>query len=314
MIDEFERWCLFCDFELHAVGDRPPQPLLTDYVDALMSMVDADEAKRVFENDNRVSRIASAKVVQLPNGSDALAMVITLGDRRGADPGFIHFDGGQTHDAEKFEGEVKGVSAHCVLSLEQDPQSTGRYRFLLEEARGLGRTPVTRLLGAILKRISSDRGDRYVNPQTGRQNRLRPVVEVHPRRSKAIADALDEGNFLPVELLDTSSVPVFDEMPEYQVRRHLISVKVKPAPGRSIREAISDLATTARDNGFDRMRVSWRLPGQHRGGVSEMSTDLADIGTAMFAHRELVHVESGLTECVGELNDEFVGEMANKFG
>jgi len=240
-------------------------------------------------------------------------MLITLGDRRGADPAFIHFDDGSARDAEKMEGEVKGVSAHCVLSLLPDPQAVGRFRMFLEETRGIGRTPVTRLIGAVLTNIAEDRGERYVNPRTGRQNKYRPIVEVHPRRSREMAQALDEGAFLPVELFDTSPVPAFDENPEYEVRRHVLTVKVRPAPGRTYRQAVSDLAATARDNGYDRMRVSWRIPGQRRGGTSEMATDLADLGTALFAHREMVHIEAGLTECAGALSDEFVEAMAAKF-
>lgn len=313
MVDVYDRWCLFCDFEVHAPGEGAPQPILDDYVDPLIAMAEAGAAKRVFENENRVTRIASARRVTLPDGSAALAMLITLGDRRGADPGFIHFDEGVARDAEKLDGEVKGVSSHCVLSLVQDPQAVGRFRMLLEETRGIGRTPMTRLLGAVLTTIAEDRGERYINPRTGRQNKFRPIVEVHPRRSREMAEALDEGSFLPVDLFDTSAVPAFDENPEYEVRRHVLSVKVKPAPGRTYRQAVSDLAATARDNGYDRMRVSWRLPGQHRGGSSEMSTDLADLGTALFAHRELVHIENGLTECASALSDEFVQAMMAEF-
>ncbi|GEM_PF-2274442 len=313
MVDSFDRWCLFCDFEIHAPGEGAPQPDLNDYVDELIALAQSGEAKRIFENDNRVTRIAEAQRVNLPDGSPALAMLITLGDRRGANPSFIHFEDGAARDAERLDGEVKGASAHCILSLTQDPQAVGRYRMLVEEIQGIGRTPITRLIGSVLTKIAEDAGDRYVNPRTGRQNKYRPVVEVHPRRSREMADALDDGAFLPVELFDTSPVPTFDENPEYNVRRHLLVVKVKPAPGRTFRESLSDLAAAAAGLGYSRMRVSWRLPGEKKGGSSEMNTDLADVGTALFAHRELVHVENELTECAPSLHDEFVEAMRLKF-
>jgi hypothetical protein len=44
-----------------------------------------------------------------------------------------------------------------------------------------------------------------------------------------------------------------------------------------------------------------------------MSTDLADLGTALFAHRELVHIDHGLTECASALSDEFVEAMSAEF-
>jgi hypothetical protein len=310
MVDSLNRWCLFCDLEVHPSAEHAPQPILSDYVDDLIALVDRGEAKRVFENETRITRIAAAREIKLNDDSPALAMLITLGDRRGSDPTFIHFDEGVARDPEKLEGEVRGVSAHVVIRLTGDPDAVGRYRMLIEEIRGIGRTPVTRLLASCLKEVAENRGDRFRNPTTNRMNAYRPIIEVHPRRSKAMADALDDGAFLPVDLLDTSPVPEFDENPEYSVRRHLLSVKVKPAPGRTIRQAMQDLAATARDNGYDRMRVSWRNPGEQRGGTSEMNTDLADVGTALFAHREVVVVQNPMTDCAAAINDEFVEAMA----
>lgn len=313
MVDSFDRWCLFCDFEVHASAADAPTPVLDDYVDDIVAWAARGEAKRIFENESRVTRIAEARRVNLEDGSPAVAMLITLGDRRGADPAFIHFENGQARDAEKQEGEVKGVSAHCIIRLTEDQDAGGRYRMFLEEIRGIGRTPVTRLLSTVLREIATDRGERFRNPQTNRMNAYRPVVEVHPRRSREMAAALDTGSFLPVELLDTRPIPAFDENPEYQVRRHQLTVKVRPQAGRTFRQAVSDLAALAHQQGYSHMRVSWRLPGEHRGGSSEMRTDLADIGTALFAHRELVHVENGLSECSPELNDEFVDAMIAQF-
>lgn len=310
MVDSLSRWCLFCDLEVHPSTEHAPQPLLQDYVEDLIALTDRGEAKRVFENETRVTRIAQAREITLPDGGQALAMLITLGDRRGSDPTFIHFEEGIARDPEKLAGEVRGVSAHVLVRLTQDDEAVGRYRMLLEEIRGIGRTPVTRLLAACLKEVSETRGDQFRNPTTNRMNAYRPIIEVHPRRSKAMADALDGGAFLPVELLDTSPVPVFDEHPEYSVRRHLLSVKVKPAPGRTVREAMQDLAAMASANGYDRMRVTWRNPGEQRGGTSEMNTDLADVGTALFAHREVIDVENPMTDCAPTINNEFLEAMA----
>ncbi|HEX7822776.1 MAG TPA: hypothetical protein VF463_19410 [Sphingobium sp.] len=280
----------------------------------MIAMAERGDAKRIFENDNRVTRIAKARRITLADGTPALAMLITLGDRRGANPSFINFEDGNARDPEKLEGEVKGASAHYIIRLVQDDDAApGRYRMLLEEMHGLGRTPITRLLGTVLKDASKEREDQFRNPETNRINSFRPVVEVYPRRSQEMAAALDGGTFLPVELHDTRRVPAFDENPEYQVRRHLLTVKVKPAPGRTFKEALSDLADKANSEGYSMMRVSWRLPGEKRGGSSEMRTDLADIGTAMFAHRELVHFNTALSECAGNLHDEFTDAMAALF-
>lgn len=278
-MDSFDRWCLFCDFDIRPAPEIAPMPILDDYVDAIIALAEAGGAKRVFEHDNRITRIAHAKRTNLADGSRALAMVITLGDKRGADPAFIHYDEGQARVADKQPGEVKGFSAHCMIKLAPEAGNPGRHKMLLEEVHGIGRTPVTRLLGSVLKEIAKDRGEQFQNPKTKRMNNCRPVVEIHPLRSKEMAEALDDAALFPVELFDTRPVPHFDEHPEFQVRRHQLTIKVKPEPGRTVKQAVSDLAALANQEGYAHMRVSWRLPGDMRGGSAEMQTDLADIGT-----------------------------------
>jgi len=66
-----------------------------------------------------------------------------------------------------------------------------------------------------------------------------------------MAEASDGGFFQPVDLFrqldffDTSVVPAFDESPNYDVRQHVLSVKVRPVPGQTDRQAVTDLAATA---------------------------------------------------------------------
>ncbi|WP_156025099.1 hypothetical protein [Sphingomonas phyllosphaerae] len=313
MVDSLSRWCLFCDLEVHASAEKAPQPDIKDYVADLSALVEEGEAKRVYEKESRVARIAKCRVVDIDDETPGLALLITLGDRRGSDPSFVHFEDGTARNPDKLPGEVKGASAHVVISLIEDMEARGRYRMLIEETRGIGRTPVSRLLASVFKELAEKRGDQFKNPATGRMNAYRPIVEVHPRQSQEMTRALDRGKFLPVELLDTSPVPSFDENPEYQVRRHLLSVKVTPAPGRTFRQAANDLALKAAGAGYDRMRVNWRMPGEMRGGTSEMSTDIADLGTAMFAHRELIEIEASMADCATELNDDFIRAMCAKF-
>jgi hypothetical protein len=303
---------LFCDLELHG-NPSAPQIVLAQYVDDIIARADAGLAKRVFENDSRIMRIAKASPVVLPGGAPGLALLITLGDRRGADPSFVHFEEGNARDAEKFEGEVKGFSAHCVLRISDDNHHPGRHRFLMEEVQGIGRTQMSRLLQHVLRQISSDRNERFQNPETGRMNKLVPVLEVLPRQSNAMLHALQHGVFQPVELIDHGAQPAFDANPEFVVRRHNLFVKAKPAVGRTIRQVFNDLKNVAKAEGYDRMRVVWRIPGSNRGGTAEIDTDVADVGTAMFAHRVLVEVDHPMSDCAADLNDEFLAKMIEQF-
>jgi hypothetical protein len=253
--DSLRRWCLFCDFELHSSPAAAPAITIEDYVDDIIARSDAGLAKRVFENETKVTRVAKARRVNFANGTPGLAFLVTLGDRRGADPSFLHFDEGAARDAEKFEGEVKGFSAHCVLRTTADHHHPGRYRLLMEEVHGIGRTQLERLLQSVIRQISSDRNERFQNPDTGRMNKLVPVLDILARQSNAMVHALQHGVFQPVELIDFGANPAFDANPEFVVRRHNLFVKAKPAPGRTIRQVLNDMKDVALAEGYDRMRV-----------------------------------------------------------
>lgn len=312
MADSLIRWCLFCDVQVQPSHPRGPQPDLMDYVDALERRAAAGEALRRFENENRITRIADTRRVDLPDGSPALAFIVTLGDKRGAHPAFIHFDEGIARDAEKQPGEVRGASAHCLLKLQHDDDNPSHHRLLIEEVRGIGRTPITRLLASELKQIAEEQGEVFRDPSDGRQRPFRPVIQVHPRQSKEMSDALAGMASLPVTLIDTSPVLAFDESPEFRVRKHLLTVKVTPV-GRSMTEAVQDLAALGLRQNYDRLRVSWRPRGATRSASSEMATDLADIGTALMAHRVEITLATPLSDCSDRLRDDFISAMAGEF-
>lgn len=313
MIDELHRWCLQCDLEVRPLNPRGPRPDLDSYVDDLITRAAAGEAKRVSQNESRVSRISEAQRIILPSGDPALAFVVTLGNRRGAAPGFIHFDNGAARTADREPGEVKGASAHCVLRLVADHGHVGRYRLIAEDVRGLGRTEITQLLQKVFRAISEDHDETFVDPESGRRMVHRPVAHVHPRQSNEMRQALAGRASLPVMLLDTSAKPAFDEHPDYAVSQHVLRVRVKPQGGRTMEEALQALAQLGAANDYDRMRVSWQPSAGAPASTAEMRTDLADVGTALFAQREEVVLDQPLDECTVRLNPVFVDRIAAKF-
>ena len=312
LVDALSRWCLFCDAEVHSGARHGPRVRLADYVDDLVARSARGEATRVYANETRVARVAEGKRVQLPNGGEGLAVVVTLGDANGATPSFLHFTRGHARDAERREGEVKGVSAHALIDLNEDSDHVGRHRMLLEESRGIGRTPITLLMRSEMRAISTGRDERFRDPETGNMNQVRPTLEVWPHQSRQLEEALNHGSFGPVELFDTRRMPAFDEQPDFSVKRHVLRVQVHPADGRTWTEALDRLRAIGREQGYGMMRVNWRLPAGDKGS-SEMHTDIADVGTALLVHRELVEVANPMSECTHRLNDEFVEAMAARF-
>lgn len=311
MVDAFHRWCLFCHAEIRSEARGGPRVRLDDYIMDMLQRSEQGTALRIYEHENRVARVAEARVVDLPNGNAGVALVITLGDRRGANPAFVHYGHGVSREAERLEGEVKGVSAHCLIELAEDPDHIGRHRMVIEEVRGIGRTPVTDLLNSELRTISTDRDERFVSPDTGGNIQLRPRIQVWPQQSREMREALETGTFGMIELYDVGHVDAFDEQPEFKVQRRTLKVKVTPA-GDGIAAALGRLRAIGHAEGYSMMKVNWRLPDGDR-GTSEVRTDLADIGTALLSRREMITVEAPMAECTHRLNDEFVHAMAAFF-
>lgn len=308
MVDARQRWCLFCDLEVHSSARGSPRVRLTDYVDDLLHRTSRGEAYRLHDHENRITRIADATLIDLPSGSTGLALVVTQGDQRGAAPSFLHWQRGHAREAERQEGEVPGVSAHCVIELDEDPDHLGRHRMLIEESRGLGRTPVTQVLHKVVREISRDRDERFESPDTGNDVMLKPALEIWPQKSRQMEEALERGTFGMVELYDTRQPATWDEAPEFRVERRTLKVRVQPANG-DLRGALGRLRQRGRDQDYAMMKVNWRMPGGDR-GTSDIRTDLEDLGTALLARRELIEVEHPMAGCTHTLNDEFVGEIA----
>jgi len=285
---------------------------LTDYVDDIVHRSRTGEAFRVYEHENRVLRISDARLVNLPNGNLGLAMVLTLGDRRGANPTFVHFARGSARDPERQDGEVKGLSAHCILDTVEHEVHLGRHLMVLEDVPGIGRTPVTRLLCRELREISTGRDERFRNPESGGMNQLRPVIEIWPQKSREMQEALERGTLGTVELYDVGAVPAFDELPEFRVKKRVIRIEVQPSAG-GVRGALERLRDIGREQGYGNMKVSWRMrDGQVTS--ADVRTDLEDLGTALFARRELVSVQTPMSDASDRLNDEFIEALSAHFG
>lgn len=311
MPDALQRWCLFCDLDIRSSVTRGPRVRFNDYVDDIVARSQSNEAFRVYDRENRIMRISHANLIHLPNGHRGLAMVLTLGDRRGANPSFVHFARGDARDAERLDGEVKGRSAHCIIDLEEDEDHVGRHTMMLEDAASLGRTPVTRLLGSVIKDISTDRDERFVSPETGNLIMLRPHVEVWPQKSRQMEEALATGRLGVVELYDTRGVPTFDEQPDFRVKKRIIRVEVEPDED-GFAGPLDRLRRLGQREGYGHMKLSWRLRNGQEAS-SDMRTDLEDLGTALLARRELVQVQTPMSDASSRLNDEFVEAMSECF-
>jgi hypothetical protein len=312
MADRYNRWCVFFDLELRSSPREGPIYDLAQLVAPLRARIAAGESRKVIDRERRVLRILASDEMQI-DGRPVLAMVFTLGNATAADPSFMDFVSGEGRDPERREGEVPAYSAHCLLRLDTAPELPGRYTMMLEQSQGLGRTAVERLLTSEFQQIAESRGDNFTSRSTGRPTGVRPIVELYGHKSQQMEDALNSGTFQPIEFIDTTPEPNFDEPGRFRTKRRVMKVDLLAPPGQR-REALEMLSSRAREAGYQRMRISWRPQGATRPNDSEVETDLADLGQALFTKRELIHVEAGMAVCSHSLRPDFVAKMAERFG
>ncbi len=312
VVDRYDRWCLFYDLEVLSSPTQGPAYALADLIPLLQRRIDANLSVKTIDRDRRVVRIAQARALDV-GGERCLSMVMTLGNKTAADPSFIDFDVGTARDADRQPHEAKGASAHCILRTTTTPGHPGRYLMMLEQTTGLGRTTIERMLNSEFAAIAGDRGDNFISVATGRPVSVRPVAHMGGHKSNQMEEALRTGTFAPIELIDTTPDPTFDEPGVFRPKRRLLRVELIAPPGER-RGALEALSARARRAGYQRMRINWRPVGATRNNESEIDTDLDDIGEAMFTKRELVHVEAGMSECSHTLRDDFIAAMAERFG
>ncbi|MGU3313954.1 hypothetical protein ACLBWH_00260 [Sphingomonas sp. M6A6_1c] len=312
MADAHERWFIYYDYDTHVLPEDAPAQHFHDYADEIIRRANNGDVKRTYEKENRVARIAQARRVELRDGTPGLAFVVTLGDRRGSSPSWVHYERGEARDAERWDGEVKGLSCHVLMRLTPDDTKEGRYRMLVEETPHLGRAPLERLLNHELREQAFLTNARFRRRATGSEVKTWVTGNLDARRSQELADAFDRGKFMPIELIDTSVDPTFDEDPEFETRGKKLMVRVSAGEG-GFAAAINKLKARAAAANYGRMKIRWTPPGQTRPVPTEIATDLADIGTALFAKRELLRVENPLSDCSHVLVDELVEAMVANF-
>ena len=312
MIDRYNRWCLFYDCELVSSPREGPAYLLHQLIDPLLRRVREGLSKKLLDRDSRIVRISEAETGDV-RGHACLKFVVTMGNQRAADPSFVHFHLGTSRDADRRENEVKGGSAHCLLRLTPTAGHPTRHLLMIEQTTGLGRTTIERLLNSEFEAIATGRGDNFTSPVSGRPISVRPIVHLSGHKSEQMEEALRTGTFAPIELIDTTPDPTWDEQGKFRLKRRIMRVDLVAPPGER-REALEVLSARARQEGYGRMRITWKAPGAQRGNESEIDTDLADVGEALFSKRKLIFVEAGMSECSHTLRRDFIDAMAAEFG
>ncbi|OYU72666.1 MAG: hypothetical protein CFE32_23095, partial [Alphaproteobacteria bacterium PA3] len=165
-------------------------------------------------------RIKDGKIVS--NGSKKhLALLLSVGDPRGANPVFEHADTAVLREIEKEEREGKAASAHCVISME--PVMLGRHRVVVEDIRGLGKTRLRDILGSEFKTISERQGLSRVN-NAGEDVPTYIIPDLEGHASDNMLESLKRSTLSGVWLIDTRSKAVLDEVSGARISRREIKI------------------------------------------------------------------------------------------
>ncbi|MCJ2063385.1 hypothetical protein MKK63_11760 [Methylobacterium sp. J-088] len=221
-------------------------------------------------------------------------------------PIFGHRKTRRLRRAEKHKDEDLSVSSHLFLDLTESPGRKGRYRAIIEEVPGIGRSYIRSVLNLTLRQSEYSYKD-----HGGNEKQTYTIADLEGFRSATIGEALKGGTISFVELVRQSRIDGLDTE-AFEPREERMRIEIK-ARGEGMLTALRTLNPWADAGGWEDIRVSIRMPeGKSRVVPLSRESDAADV---LFVRAEQVYVESHLDACaeevVGALFDRAV-EMFSK--
>lgn len=308
MLDAYERFVLMYDLTLRSARVSTELPPFSDFVEGLLQRIRAKESilnlRPYIEGSQEAPwlRIKDGKIVS--NGSAKhLALLLSVGDPRGANPVFEHADTAALREVEREEREGKAASAHCVISLE--PIKLGRHKVVVEDIRGLGKTRLRDILGSELKAISEKYGLSRTN-SAGEEVPTYAIPDLEGYASEDLFESLKRGHLSGVWLIDTNSRSALDEVPGARISRREIKIDVQRP------ELLTQITEWAKGKNYDKLRLVWNDP-EGSGRPERASVDITqrDVADASFVRQRKITLKKPIAEAVDRLRDDMIEKMMN---
>ena len=240
-------------------------------------------------------------------------MLFSVGDPRAANPVFEHSETAKLRIVKKQEKEGSTVSAHCVVALNPSGSSTEqRYRMIVEDIRGLGRTRIRDILAEMFKTLSDEMGLEYENNQ-GKTVKTWIIPDMQGHRSEKIGESIERGTVSGVHLVDSRSNHAMDELDGAKIVRREMRIEIGAAKVGDKLSVLEEVKSWGADNGFDRLRIVWSDPkGAGKPERASVDTTQQDVKDTYFVKQVKVTVDEPLDQACEEIRDDMVEKIMSK--
>ncbi|EML4352307.1 hypothetical protein [Enterobacter hormaechei] len=299
MLSDYERWVFVYDLTIKPKHPSAPEIALKDALIRLKSVFEAGKAVKMYFNETRAMRLSD---LQINNYSKKASLLIQMCDKNASDPVFSELKSGSLRVEPKMDGEGIAVSAHVVISMQPNKDSTHSYLMLVEDVPGIGRTALKSFLQALMKEAFD--GMEFKNPHTKRMCEQRPMLEISSHQSKSLQESLKGGKLLTVTLTSNKKINQFDKNPYTKQVDHVVKLKVVKQP-KTLTDKVNfvqDMRNKAHAEGFDNFKVTFK---NHEKQDSLEFDYKDDATTKLFTRTEKISLGDPINQCEAKIHDNF---------
>lgn len=298
MLSDLERWIFVYDFILKPKHECAPEIPMKQAIDKLKIIYDSGKAVKMYFNETRAFRISD---FQVNNRSKKATLLIQMCDKNVSDPVFSELKSGSLRVEPKLAGEGIAVSAHVVISMTPNENSTNAYLALVEDVPGIGRSLLKTFLQALMKEAFE--GEEFKNPNTKRICEHRPMLEIVSHQSKSLTDSLRGGKLLSVTMTSSEKISEFDKNPYTKQVEHVVKLKVVKQP-KTVTDKVNfidEVRNKAHRKGFDKVRVSFK---NHDKQDSLDFDRKDDAMTKLFTRSERILLGTHIAQCEASIHTD----------
>jgi hypothetical protein len=284
-------------------------------------MLDMDELGKLLQGvvgtpvaDFHPDPMNTGEVVSLDNVSfyppskpEALVLLFSYCDVKGADPGFKNLKTRAKRTEHKKQNEAVAASAHLVIWLKQKTRNKySYYPALIEDVESLGKT---KMQNAITAMVGASKNFSFKD-EDGTPKAAHLRFQMFGLDDEQVTEDVSGGTLSYfVAIRERKDAPIFDDELGVKVTREEVKLKTKEKifGTKGIKIWLKKLAKSAEEKNFDRVRVHYeRKDGKNRSIT--FGTHREDAEDFLIKRIDKI----SLTTIVGQTHDKPCAELVEK--